>query len=65
MTQENVRRALSERNVSPATIQNLLSVWQTCEQALFAGQSQAAQMDTTWRQAESVVQDLEKTLRKG
>lgn len=65
MTQENVRKALSERNVSPATIQNLLSVWQTCEQALFAGQSQAAQMDTTWRQAESVVQDLEKTLRKG
>lgn len=65
MTQENVRRILSERNVHPATIQNLLSVWQTCEQALFAGQAQSAQMDPTWRQAESVVQDLEKTLRKG
>ena len=61
MTQENVRKTLSERGVSSATIQNLLSVWQTCEQALFAAQPQAAQMEHTWRMAESVVQDLEKT----
>jgi hypothetical protein len=61
MTQENVRKLLAERNVPSGTIQNLLTVWQTCEQALFAGQTQAAQMETTWRMAESVVQELERT----
>lgn len=60
MTQEQVRKTLADRNVSAGTIQNLLSVWQTCEQALFAGQTQAAQMESTWRNAEAVVQDLEK-----
>ena len=64
MTQENVRKMLTERGVPSGTIQNLLSVWQTCEQALFAGQTQSAQMDNTWRAAESVVQDLEKAYRR-
>ncbi len=63
MTQENVRKVLMERNVSSGTIQNLLSVWQTCEQALFAGQTQGAQMENTWRAAEAVVQELEKRLK--
>jgi hypothetical protein len=64
ITQENVRRVLTERHVPSGTIQNTLAVWQTCEQALFAGQSQAAQMENTWRLAESVVQYLEKTYRR-
>lgn len=64
MTQENVRKLLTERNIPSGTIQNILAVWQTCEQALFAGQTQAAQMENTWRQAESAVQDLEKTYRR-
>ena len=64
MTQENVRRVLTERHVPSGTIQNTLAVWQTCEQALFAAQTQAAQMESTWRLAESVVQDLEKTYRR-
>lgn len=63
MTQENIRTALTERGVPAGTIQNLLVVWQTCEQALFAGQSLSAQMESTWRAAESVVQDLERTPR--
>lgn len=65
MTQENVRKALTDKGVSSATIQNLLTVWQTCEQALFAGQTQSAQMENTWRAAESAVQDLEKTYLRG
>ncbi len=64
MTQENLRRILTERNVPSGTIQNLLAVWQTCEQALFAGQTQSAQMENTLRAAESVVQDLEKNYRR-
>lgn len=64
MTQENVRKILSERGVPTATIQNLLSVWQTCEQALFAAQPQAAQMEHSWRMADSVVQYLEKMAGK-
>jgi hypothetical protein len=64
MTQENIRKLLTERHIPSGTIQNLLAVWQTCEQALFAGQTQAAQMENTWRAAESVVQDLEKTYRR-
>jgi len=63
MTQENVRVMLAERGVSAATIQDLLSVWHTCEQAVFAGQTQAAQMTGTLRTAESVVQALDKSLR--
>ena len=64
MTQEQVRKILTERQVPSGTIQNLLTVWQTCEQALFAGQIQSAQMDGTWRLAESAVQDLEKIFGK-
>lgn len=64
MTQENIRKTLSERGVPSATVQHLLSVWQTCEQALFAAQPQAAQMEHTWRMAESVVQDLERAAGK-
>lgn len=63
MTQENVRRMLAERGVPAGTIQDLLSVWQTCEQAVFAGQTQSAQMAGTLRTAESVVQVLDKSLR--
>ena len=63
MTQENVRRMLSARNVPAATIQDLLSVWHTCEQALFAGQTQAAQMAGTLRTAESAIRVLDKSLR--
>ena len=63
MTQENVRRQLSERNIPSGTIQDLLSVWQTCEQALFAGQTQATQMPATLRSYEQALQVLEKSLR--
>ncbi len=65
MSQENVRKMLTDRGVSSGTIQNLLAVWQTCEQALFAAQTQSAQMESTLRMAESVVQDLEKAYRRG
>ncbi|MBV6440464.1 MAG: protein BatD [Haliscomenobacteraceae bacterium CHB4] len=64
MTQENLRKVLTEKRVSAGTIQNVLAVWHTCEQALFAGQTQSAQMESTWRLAESAVLDMEKNYRR-
>lgn len=64
MTQESLRKTLTDRRIPSGTIQNVLTVWHTCEQALFAGQTQAAQMESTWRLAESAVQDIEKTYRR-
>lgn len=63
MTQETVRRKLAESGIPAGTIQDLLAVWQTCEQALFAGQLQTAQMAATLRTAETVIQMLDKNLR--
>ncbi len=48
MTQEHVRRRLSDQGASAATIQQVLALWQTCEQALYAGQSQSAQMEHSY-----------------
>ena len=61
MTQQTVQKMLSERGVASGTIQDLLSVWHTCEQALFAGQTQAVQMEPTLRTAQSVIQVLDKS----
>jgi hypothetical protein len=55
-----VQAQLAARNVSPARIQAILSVWQTCEQALFAGQPMLSEMSDTWRKAEESIKDLEK-----
>ena len=60
----NVRHHLTERQVPESRIQTLLQVWQTCEQVLFAGQTQTANPQTTWQAAEQVVQELERDLQK-
>jgi hypothetical protein len=62
MNQSTVRAQLAARKVPAIRIQALLSVWQTCEQAIFAGQAQAEQMESTWRTAETLVQELEREL---
>jgi len=63
LTPAMVSAKLAERKVSSDRIQTLHSVWQTCEQALFAGQTQAAEMEATLRQAEEIVQGLERELK--
>ncbi len=60
----NVRFRLAERQVPESHIQTLLELWQTCEQALFAGQTQTANPQATWQTAENLIQDLERDLRK-
>ncbi len=59
-----LRERLAQRRVPEARIEALLQVWRTCEQAIFAGQHAHLNMDTTWRQAEEIVQGLENDLRK-
>ena len=64
LTPAMVSAKLVERRVSAGRIQTVMSIWQTCEQALFAGQNQTTQMESVWRQAEETVQGLEQDLRK-
>ena len=63
MNQENVRIRLAEYGVSAIRIQAILSVWQTCEQSVYAGQTQGAQMESTWKATESVLKELENDLK--
>lgn len=63
MNQEYVRRRLTEYQVPAIRIQALLAIWQTCEQSVYAGQNQAAQMESTWKATESVLKDLDNDLR--
>ncbi len=63
MNQENVRIRLAEYGVPAIRIQAILSVWQTCEQSVYAGQTQGAQMESTWKATESVLKELENDLK--
>lgn len=58
----NVRYRLVERRVPEPHIQHLLDVWQACEQALFAGQINSVNPETTLQSAEQLVQTLERDL---
>ena len=58
-----LRSKLSDRGVSSQTLEELLSVLQTCEQAVFFGHRDASMEEPDGRAAESVVQALEKELR--
>ncbi len=63
MNQEQVRLRLSQYQIPAIRIQALLAVWQTCEQAVYAGQTQSAQMESTWSAMESVLKELERDLK--
>lgn len=64
LTPELVRAQLAQRQVPESRIAALLDLWQTCEQAVFAGRYPYLNMEATWRQAEEVVRELEKNLRR-
>lgn len=63
MNQEQVRLRLSQYQIPAIRIQALLAVWQTCEQAVYAGQTQSAQMESTWKAMESILKELERDLK--
>jgi hypothetical protein len=57
-----LRQRLTEKQAPAIRVQALLSLWQTCEQAIFAGQSQAAHMENHWHSARQLLRDLERDL---
>lgn len=64
LSKEVLRDKLAERQAPAPLVQSLLLVWQTCEQAVFAGQARAADVQVTWQQAEAAVQQLEDWLKR-
>jgi len=59
----DVSALLLQRGAAPIRIQALLSVWHTCEQAIYGGQAQAEQVESTWQMAGQVMEALERELR--
>ena len=64
LSKETLQEKLVERRAPESLVQTLLHVWQICEQAVFAGQARAADIQTTWQEAETAVQHLEDFLKR-
>lgn len=64
LSKEVLQEKLTERRAPEPLIQALWHVWQTCEQAVFAGQAHAGEVQATWQKAESSVQQLEDFLKR-
>ncbi len=63
LTKELMQEKLGALQVPEQTAQGLLQVWQKCEQAVFAGQAYAGNMNATWQQAETALQQLDAALK--
>lgn len=63
MNDAEVSTVLLRRGASPIRTQALLAVWHTCEQAIYGGQAQADQMESTWQMARQVVEGVEAEVR--
>ncbi len=63
MNDADVSAILLQRGAAPIRTQALLSVWHTCEQAIYGGQQQAEQMESTWQMAGQVMEALEREIR--
>ena len=63
MNQADVSAQLRKRGATAIRAQALLSVWHICEQAVFGGQMQAEQMESTWHTAQQVLSELEKEMK--
>jgi hypothetical protein len=59
----DISRKLLQHGATPIRTQALLSVWHTCEQAIYGGQAQSEHMETTYRLAEQVLDALEREVR--
>lgn len=63
MNDLDVSALLLKRGVTPIRTQALLSIWHTCEQAIYGAQAQAEHMEPTWQLATQVMEALERELR--
>lgn len=64
LNKEAVQEKLAILQAPEPVAQTLLQVWQTCEQAIFAGQARAADVQATWQKAETAMQQLEDFLKR-
>jgi hypothetical protein len=63
MNDLEVSALLQQRGATPIRTQTLLSIWRTCEQAIYGGQAQPDQMESSWQLAGQVMEALEKETR--
>lgn len=63
LTHSAVQTKLIQLQIPATEIQQLLAVWQSCEQALFSGQADATAMESLLRQAEACIHLLDKALK--
>ncbi len=63
MNEADLSALLRQRGATPIRIQTLLSVWHTCEQAIYGGQAQVEQMESTWQMSGQVMEALEREIR--
>jgi hypothetical protein len=63
MNETDLSAVLLQRGASPIRIQALLSVWHTCEQAIYGGQAQPEQMESVWQMTGQVLEALEGEVR--
>jgi hypothetical protein len=64
MNKETVQEKLAGLQIPEQVAKTFLTVWQTCEQAVFAGQARAGDMQTTLQQAEWAVQELDRFFKR-
>ena len=64
LSKDNISSLLSERNVSEATIEKLVSTIRYCEMALFAPVADADNLKGTYEDTKSLIADLEESLEE-
>ena len=63
MNGADISKLLLQRGATPIRTQAFLSVWHSCEQAIYGGQASEEQMESTWQMAQQVVEALERETR--
>ncbi|MFN0034874.1 MAG: BatD family protein [Saprospiraceae bacterium] len=63
MNDADLSALLLQRGATPIRTQALLSVWHTCEQAIYGGQAREEQMEPTWQMAGQVMEALEREIK--
>ncbi|MFZ4477901.1 MAG: BatD family protein [Saprospiraceae bacterium] len=63
MNDLEISALLQQRGATPIRTQTLLSIWRTCEQAIYGGQALPDQMESSWQLAGQVMEALEKETR--
>ena len=64
MNVDTVRQRLREYQAPSLVTENILAIWEVCEQSIYAGKDQASIMDGTWHRTELILKELDALLRR-